>query len=150
MEEFGPTPTCECWYTWSCPRRSLHCPHFLDSFCCSDWVFFCFLIFQITLFILGFIYSTVIPCKLFILVSVFFISKWFFYGFYVLFCCLSSLYLLFPWVHWVSYNECFNSTSSRLLESILFSSSGVLFCSFIWTFFLSPHFGSLPVFASVY
>ena len=31
---------------------------FIFFFCCSDWLFFCFLIFQITNLILGFFYYT--------------------------------------------------------------------------------------------
>ena len=52
----------KCYISWSCPRGSLHYPHFfwILSSCCSDWLFFYFLIFQVTDLILIFFHSTVV------------------------------------------------------------------------------------------
>ena len=75
---------CECWYAWSCPRGSLHYPHFfLDFFfLLFCFVVFCFLISEITDLILGFIENILMsPLLLKDIFTRYWILNWGFFSF---------------------------------------------------------------------
>ena len=110
---------------------------FFFSTRCSDWVFFASLHSKSLIWFSASSTLLLFPCKLFfILNTISFISDWIY--FMMLRPSLSSLSILITSV--------LNSLSERLLISILLSSfSGVL-----GHVSLSPHFGSLSAFVSMY